>query len=51
VAVRVSEPAIADGLIFMALTMIIVRTAGLQVRASRRPAAAAAAPRRQPAAA
>jgi hypothetical protein len=47
---QVSEAAIADGLIFMALTMIIVRTAGLQVRASRLRGAAAA-PRPRPVAA
>jgi hypothetical protein len=34
---QVSEAAITDGLIFMALTMIIVRTAGLRLRAARLP--------------
>ena len=33
--------AITDGLIFMAITMVIVRTLGLGVRAYRLPAAAA----------
>jgi hypothetical protein len=42
VASQVSEAAITDGLIFMAVTMIIVRTAGLRVRAVRLPAPAAA---------
>jgi hypothetical protein len=37
VANRVSEAAITDGLIFMAIVMIIVRTAGLAARASRLP--------------
>jgi hypothetical protein len=37
IANQVSEAAITDGLIFMAITMIIVRTAGLRVRASRLP--------------
>jgi hypothetical protein len=32
---QVSEAAITDGLIFMALAMIIVRTAGLRLRAAR----------------
>jgi hypothetical protein len=31
---RVSEAAITDGLIFMAITMIVVRTAGLRGRAA-----------------
>jgi len=39
---HVSEAAITDGLIFMAVTMIIVRTAGLRVRAARLPRPAAA---------
>ena len=38
VAHQVSAVAITDGLIFMALTMVIVRTLGLGVRASRLPA-------------
>ena len=42
IANQVSEAAITDGLIFMALTMIIVRTAGLRVRAARLPAQAPA---------
>ena len=42
VANQVSEAAITDGLIFMAVTMIIVRTAALRVRASRLPAPAPA---------
>jgi hypothetical protein len=37
---QVSVAAITDGLIFMALAMVLVRTAGLRVRASRLPAAA-----------
>jgi hypothetical protein len=47
---QVSEAAITDGLIFMAITMIIVRTAGLAVRAARLPEVAAA-PQPQPVAA
>jgi hypothetical protein len=39
---QVSEAAITDGLIFMAITMIVVRTAGLRVRAARLPEATAA---------
>jgi len=39
---HVSEAAITDGLIVMAVTMIIVRTAGLRVRAARLPQPAAA---------
>jgi len=37
---QVSEAAITDGLIFMAITMVLIRTAGLGVRASRLPAPA-----------
>ncbi len=37
IANQVSEAAITDGLIFMAVVMIIVRTAGLAARASRLP--------------
>jgi hypothetical protein len=48
---QVSEAAITDGLIFMAITMIIVRTAGLRVRAARLPQPAPAAQRPQHAAA
>ena len=40
IASQVSEAAIADGLIFMAVVMIIVRTAGLAARASRLPSPA-----------
>jgi hypothetical protein len=40
IANQVSEAAIADGLIFMAVVMIIVRTAGLAARASRLPSPA-----------
>ena len=39
IANRVSEAAITDGLIFMAVVMIVIRTAGLAVRAARLPAA------------
>ena len=35
IAHQVSEAALTDGLIFMAITMVIVRTAGLAVRARR----------------
>ena len=42
IASQVSEAAITDGLIFMAITMIIVRTAGLRVRAARLPQPATA---------
>ena len=42
IAHQVSEAALTDGLIFMAITMVIVRTAGLAVRASRLPAPALA---------
>jgi hypothetical protein len=37
IANQVSEAAITDGLIFMAVVMVLVRTAGLRVRASRLP--------------
>ncbi|HEY7323228.1 MAG TPA: hypothetical protein VH520_00265 [Streptosporangiaceae bacterium] len=37
IAHQVTEAAITDGLIFMAIVMIIARTAGLRVRASRLP--------------
>ena len=37
IANQVSEAAITDGLIFMAIVMVLVRTAGLRVRASRLP--------------
>jgi len=37
IANRVSEAAITDGLIFMAVAMIIFRTAGLAIRVSRLP--------------
>jgi hypothetical protein len=42
IANKVAEAAITDGLIFMAVVMIIIRTAGLAVRASRLPVAAPA---------
>ena len=52
IASQVPEAAVTDGLIFMALAMIVVRTAGLRVRAARLPEATAApAARPQPAAA
>jgi hypothetical protein len=38
VAHQVTEAAITDGLIFMAIVMVLVRTAGLAARASRLPA-------------
>lgn len=38
IANQVSEAAITDGLIFMAVTMVVVRTAGIGFRASRLPA-------------
>jgi membrane protease YdiL (CAAX protease family) len=40
IANQVSEAAITDGLIFMAIVMVLVRTGGLRVRASRLPARA-----------
>ncbi len=40
IANQVSVAAITDGLIFMALAMVLMRTAGLGVRASRLPAGA-----------
>ena len=40
---QVSAAAITDGLIFMAIAMVLVRTAGLGIRASRLPAPALAA--------
>jgi hypothetical protein len=43
VANRVTAAAITDGLIFMAVVMIVVRTIGLGARAARLPAAAAGA--------
>lgn len=43
VANRVSEAAITDGLIFMAVVMVLARTLGLGVRAARLPAGGAAA--------
>ena len=43
IANQVSEAAITDGLIFMAIVMVIVRTAGLAARASRLPRPALAA--------
>jgi len=42
VANNVAEAAIVDGLIFMAIAMVLVRTASLAVRASRLPAPAVA---------
>ena len=41
VAHQVTGAAITDGLIFMAITMVLVRTAGLYARATRLPAAPA----------
>ena len=41
IANQVSAAAITDGLIFMAVAMVLVRTAGLRIRASRLPAPAA----------
>jgi hypothetical protein len=49
IANQVSEAAITDGLIFMAITMVILRTAGLGVRAARLPALAAPARQNAPA--
>ena len=43
VANEVTKAAITDGLIFMAVAMVLVRTAGLGIRASRLPAPALAA--------
>ena len=43
VANEVTKAAITDGLIFMAIAMVLVRTAGLGIRASRLPAPALAA--------
>jgi hypothetical protein len=43
IANQVSEAAITDGLIFMAIAMVLVRTVGLATRASRLPAPALAA--------
>ena len=43
IANQVTTAAITDGLIFMALAMVLVRTAGLGIRASRLPAPALAA--------
>jgi hypothetical protein len=40
IANHVTLAAVTDGLIFMAITMVLVRTAGLRVRASRLPAPA-----------
>jgi len=42
IANQVTQAAIIDGLIFMALAMVLVRTAGLGIRASRLPAPALA---------
>jgi hypothetical protein len=39
IANQVTVAAITDGLIFMAIAMVLVRTVGLSVRASRLPAA------------
>ena len=47
IASQVSEAAITDGLVFMAVTMIIVRTAGLRLRAARLPQPATT-PQRHP---
>jgi len=44
IANQVSVAAITDGLIFMAVAMVLVRTLGLRVRASRLPAPAALTP-------
>jgi hypothetical protein len=37
IAHQVTEAAITDGLIYMAIVMILMRTAGLRLRASRLP--------------
>jgi hypothetical protein len=50
IASQVSQAALTDGLVFMAITMIIVRTAGLRLRAARLPEPATA-PQPQPVAA
>src|ERR1051326_9144326 len=47
---QVTEAAITDGLIFMAVAMLIVRTAGIGLRASRLPVQALAAQSAEPAA-
>ncbi len=47
---QVSQAAVTDGLVFMAITMIIVRTAGLRLRAARLPQPATT-PQPQPVAA
>jgi hypothetical protein len=44
IASHVTLAAVTDGLIFMAVMMVLVRTAGLRVRASRLPAAPATGP-------
>jgi hypothetical protein len=49
IANRVTEAAIADGLIFMAVVMILVRTIGLGARAARLPSPEEAASSRHPA--
>ena len=43
IANHVTAAALTDGLIFMAIMMVLVRTVGLRVRASRLPAPALAA--------
>ena len=48
IANQVAEAAIADGLIFMAIVMVLVRTIGLGVRASRLPAPALEAENAEP---
>lgn len=42
IANQVSQAAITDGMIFMAIAMVLIRTAGLRVRVSRLPEAAPA---------
>ena len=42
IANQVSQAAITDGLIFMAIVMVLVRTAGLGARAARLPSLAVA---------